>query len=306
MDYLLILAGFGGLLIGGDLLVRGAVDIATRLRVSAIVIGVTLVGFGTSVPELLTSVQAALVDAPGISVGNVVGSNIANILLILGAAAALRPLAVSGAAFRRDGSVLVLASMVCLAMILMGTLGRPAALVFLAGLGAYVIVALRSGDAAEGAAQGILPKLPLSVVTFIGGLVLTLVAARALVTGSVGVASSLGVSEAVIGLTVVAIGTSMPELVTSVVAARKGQADLAFGNIVGSCIFNILGILGVTALVTPIEVPAVIAAFDIWVMLGATAALVLAAVSGWRISRGEGLAFLAGYVAYLVWLVRGV
>ena len=303
MAYLLILAGFAGLLVGGEFLVRGAVAIAERLRVSPIVIGVTLVGFGTSMPELLTSVQAALAGAPGIAVGNVVGSNIVNILLILGAAAAIRPIVVGGPAFRRDGTVLALATALCLAVVLTGTLGRVAGLAFVAGLAAYVVLAIRTGAAVEPEPSEARPSMLRAILLFLGGLLVTLAAARALVFGAVDVATQLGVSEAVIGLTVVAIGTSLPELVTSIVAARRGQADLAFGNIVGSNIFNVLGILGITALVQPLAVPASIAAVDIWVMVGATVALVVAAVTGWRITRREGAAFVAAYAAYLVWLV---
>lgn len=303
MSYLLILAGFAGLLLGGEMLVRGAVAVAERLRISPIVIGVTLVGFGTSTPELLTSVQAALAGAPGIALGNVVGSNIVNILLILGAAAAIRPIAVGGAAFRRDGAVLALATVLCLAVVLMGELGRAAGLVFLAGLVAYVIFAIRTGAAVEPEPDAAPLGMGVASVLFVAGLAITIVGARALVFGAVDLATAFGVSEAVVGLTVVAVGTSLPELVTSLVAARKGQSDLAFGNIVGSNIFNVLGILGVTALVQPLAVPPEIAAFDIWVMVAATVALVWAAVSGWRITRGEGTAFVLAYVAYLGWLV---
>lgn len=306
MAILLIVAGFVGLLIGGELLVRGAVVVAERLRISPIVIGVTLVGFGTSVPELLTSVQAALAGSPGIAVGNVVGSNIVNILLILGAAAAIRPIAVGSAAFRRDGTVLALASLLCLGVVLTGTLGAVAGIVFLGALVVYVVYAIRTGAAVEAEPSASLPGMPAALLLTFGGLVITLIAARALVTGSVSVAAAWGVSEAVIGLTIVAIGTSMPEFVTSLVAARRGRADLAFGNIVGSNIFNILGILGVTALVRPLEVPTVIASFDIWVMIAATAALVAAAVTGWRITRAEGGALVAGYAVYLGWLVAAL
>ncbi len=306
LDIILIVAGFVGLLIGGELLVRGAVAVAERLRISPIVIGVTLVGFGTSMPELLTSVQAAMAGAPGIAVGNVVGSNVVNILLILGAAAAIRPISVGGAAFRRDGTVLALATGLCLVVVLSGELGRLAGAVFIAGLAGYVALAIRTGAAVEADLSAPPPRMPVALAFFVGGLLVTLLAARALVTGAVSVAAASGVSEAVIGLTVVAIGTSMPELVTSIVAARRGQSDLAFGNIVGSNIFNILGILGVTALVEPLQVPAEIAVFDIWVMVAATVALVVAAVTGWRITRREGIAFVAAYAAYLGWLVVGL
>jgi cation:H+ antiporter len=140
------------------------------------------------------------------------------------------------------------------------------------------------------------------VLLFLAGLALTLVGARMLVTGAVGLAGAMGVPEAVIGLTVVAVGTSLPELATSVIAARKGQSDVAFGNIVGSNIFNVLGILGVTALVAPLEVPAAIAGVDVWVLLGATALMLAAAVTGWRITRAEGAAMLALYAGYVGWL----
>ncbi|WP_298430011.1 calcium/sodium antiporter [uncultured Jannaschia sp.] len=303
MSILLIALGFAGLLIGGEFLVRGAVAVAERLRLSPIVIGITLVGFGTSMPELLASVQAALVGAPGIAVGNVVGSNIANILLILGAAAAIRPVIVARGEFRRDGTVLALATLLCLAAVLSGTLGRGAGLVFLAGLAVYIIHTIRTGAAEPADPLASRPSMATALLCVAGGLVALLVGARALVSGAVTVAADLGVSEAVIGLTVVAIGTSMPELITSILAARRGQSALAFGNIVGSNIFNILGILGVTALVHPLEVPSVIAGFDIWVMLGATTVLMVAALTVGRIARALGVALLIAYAAYLGWLV---
>ncbi|MFO6465680.1 calcium/sodium antiporter [Jannaschia sp. KMU-145] len=303
MSILLIALGFAGLLIGGEFLVRGAVAIAERLRLSPVVIGITLVGFGTSMPELLASVQAALVGAPGIAVGNVVGSNIANILLILGAAAAIRPVIVARGEFRRDGTVLALATLLCLAAVLTGTLGRGAGLVFLAGLAVYIVHTIRTGAADPADPLAARPSMATALLCVVGGLVALLVGARSLVSGAVTVAADLGVSEAVIGLTVVAIGTSMPELITSVLAARRGQSALAFGNIVGSNLFNILGILGVTALVHPLEVPSVIAGFDIWVMLGATAVLMVAVLTVGRIGRPLGAALLLGYAAYLGWLV---
>ncbi|MGB3554326.1 MAG: sodium:calcium antiporter, partial [Jannaschia sp.] len=199
--------------------------------------------------------------------------------------------------------VLAAASLLCLAIVLSGSLGRVSGLLFLLCLAAYVTHAIRTGAAVEAEPSATTLRMPVALVIFGGGLLLTLVAARALVGGAVSVAEAWGVSEAVIGLTIVAIGTSMPELVTSIVAARKGQADLAFGNIVGSNIFNILGILGVTAIVSPLQVPDVIARFDIWVMIAATVALVAAAVTGWRITRREGMVFVAGYATYLGWLV---
>ena len=311
MTLALILAGFAGLLIGGDLLVRGAVGIAQRLAVSPLVIGLTLVGFGTSTPELVTSVQAALIDAPGIAVGNVVGSNIANILLIMGIAAVIHPVAASRAAFRRDGTALVIATLLCVGIALAGSITRWAGAGLVVLLAGYVAIAFFSERGSQATGAGTLPAgtrvdkaeqrgLPRLFATFLGGLVLTLVGARFLVDGSVELARIAGISESIIGLTIVAVGTSLPELVTSAVAARRGEGDVAFGNIVGSNLFNILGILGTTALVAPIAVPAEIARFDIWIMLGATAALIGATVTGWRICRWEGALLLLAYAGYLL------
>ena len=301
MIVLFLVGGLAGLVLGGELLVRGAVAIATRYRVPPLVIGLTLVGFGTSMPELVTSVQAALAGSPGIAVGNVVGSNIANILLILGIAAVIRPFATDPAALRRDGAVLVLATLGVAGLVLSGVVGRVAGTLLVAGLLAYLIwtyAAMRGSMRTEPAAPAGL-SVPLAALASAGGLVLTILGARLLVDGAIDLARTFGVSEAIIGLTIVAVGTSLPELVTSVVAARRGQGDIAFGNIVGSNIFNLFGILGATALVSPLAVPEQIARIDIWVLLGATGLMVAACVSGLRVSRAEGAAMVLGYGAYL-------
>jgi cation:H+ antiporter len=305
VDFLYSLGGFTGLVIGGDYLVRGAVAIAQQWRISPMVIGLTLVGFGTSTPELVTSVQAALQGAPGIAIGNVVGSNTANILLILGAAAVILPLSVNRSDFRRDGTALMLVTLVCVGIVLYGFVGRSAGVALLVALAAYLFLAFRSGEAAaELPVSGEAPGAPWLIM--LGGLVLTILAARFLVQGAIALAAGLGVSEAVIGVTIVAVGTSMPELVTSVVAAQRGQADVALGNVIGSNLFNILGILGATAVISPMTVPDQIAGFDIWVMLAATALLVVAAVTGWQITRREGLLLLTGYLAYIAVLTAMV
>ena len=306
MDFLLIGLGLVGLLLGGELLVRGAVGVAARLGLSPMVIGLTLVGFGTSTPELLTSVQAALAGAPGIALGNVVGSNTANILLILGVAALLLPVAVVPGTFRRDGAALALATALCVAATLTGTIGRLWGAVLVAGLAVFLVTTLRSARAAPDAPAEALPGLgaPLarSLVLSVAGLGVTILGARLLVDGAVSVATDYGVSEALIGVTVVAVGTSLPELATTLVAARRGQNDVAFGNVIGSNIFNVLAILGITALIEPLAVAPQIAALDIWVMTAATVALIAVAVTGWRITRGEGAALLAAYAAYIAWL----
>jgi cation:H+ antiporter len=313
MDIILLLAGFIGLVIGGDLLVRGAVSVARNYGISPMVIGLTLVGFGTSTPELVTSLQAAFAGSPGIAIGNVVGSNTANILLILGLTALIAPITVQPETFRRDGLVLALATAACLAIALTGDIGRLAGFSLAVALGAYLAFTFRMDRAAQqrNSAEwaGVPDSLPedsfgiwRAAAIFVFGLLLTVGAARLLVTGAISLAADLGVSEAVIGVTIVAIGTSMPELITSVMAARKQQPDIAFGNIIGSNIFNIFGILGVTALVHPLPVPDEIMDLDIWVMVLAAVSLILAAWSGWRITRREGLAMLAAYCAYLGWL----
>ncbi|MGF1641038.1 MAG: calcium/sodium antiporter [Rhodospirillales bacterium] len=313
MVYLELVAGFALLVAGGDCLVRGAVALARRLGVSPLLIGLTLVGFGTSTPELLTSVQAALIGSPGIAVGNVVGSNTANILLILGIAALLSPLRTSPAAFRRDGTVVLLAALACVGVVLFGHLDRPIGVVLVGLLVGYIVYTYRHErvvhdasaamhEAEASAAEPVPARLWVSLLFTVGGLALTLLGARLLVDGSIGLARAAGVSETIVGLTLVAIGTSLPELVTSIVAALRRQADVAFGNIVGSNIYNVFGILGVTAMVRPIPVPPEIARLDVWVMLAATLLLLLFSVTGWRVTRSEGGVLLAAYVAYIGYL----
>ncbi len=304
MIYLEIIAGFVLLVIGGDLLVRGAVNIARNIGVSPLLIGITLVGFGTSTPELVTSVQAALVGSPGIAVGNVVGSNIANILLILGIAALLRPIDTPRAAFRRDGSAVFLATAVCTIIVIAEYLSRAAGGVLVAFLFVYMAYSYwGERNHVEVDDPDNKPLKPwLAVLYAAGGLALVIVGAQFLVFGAIQLAEAAGVSETIIGLTIVAVGTSLPELITSVMAAIRKQSDVAFGNIVGSNIYNVFGILGVTALVQPIPMPPEIIQFDIWVMVGATIALLVFAATSWRISRSEGGIFLAAYFGYLGYL----
>lgn len=314
--YLLLAAGLVLLTLGGDTLVRGASTAAKSLGVSPLLIGLTLVGFGTSTPELVTSLTAAAAGSPGIAVGNVVGSNTANILLILGLTALIAPIAVDRAAFRRDGWVLVIASLVCAAAVLAGRIDWIWGIAMMAMLAAYVVFAYlgernvqdperdkyeHMAETAPDAKGGVVVGLGLAVL----GIALTIGGANLLVNNAIVIARDLGVSDTIIGLTVVAVGTSLPELVTSVVAALRRQADVALGNIVGSNIYNVLGILGITAVVAPIRIPAEIARLDIWVMLAATALLVVFVRTGLKIVRWEGLALMVAYAAYVWWLVRG-
>lgn len=315
MTYGLLALGLVLLVAGGDTLVRGATTAARSLGVSPLLIGLTLVGMGTSAPELVTSLTAVLAGSPGIAMGNVVGSNTANILLILGLAALISPIVVDRDAFRRDGWVLVGSTALCVLAVIAGTIDYRWGMAMLAGLAAYLVWAWRGErqhrdrearkyehltEDAPDAPGGFWVGLGLAVV----GIGLTVGGARLLVDNAVIVAREVGVSDTIIGLTVVAVGTSLPELVTSAVAAFRKHSDVALGNVIGSNIYNILGILGVTALVAPIRVPPEIIRLDIWVMVAATALVVLFVRTGMRIVRLEGLALLVAYGVYLGWLAR--
>ncbi|MBE3638764.1 calcium/sodium antiporter [Mangrovicoccus algicola] len=318
--WLPLLGGLVLLILGGDLLVRGAVRVAGALGVPPLVIGLTLVGFGTSTPELVTSLQAALSGAPGIAFGNIVGSNIANILLIGGVAALICPIAVESVALRRDGMAMLGAALAFAAMAWVLPPGRLAGFAGIALLCAYLYAAFRHEAAApadhgaakdkelalEGADPATRPgrggTLWLNLGIALGGLVLVVLGGKFLVDGAVSLARGMGISETVIGLTIVAVGTSMPELVTSVIAGLKRQGEVAFGNIVGSNIYNILGIGGTTLAVVPGPVPPEMLRLDLPVMVAVSLLFVVLARTGWRLSRPEGLVLLAGYGAYL-WAV---
>jgi cation:H+ antiporter len=312
---LFVVVGLVGLVIGGEMLVRGAVSAAKSFGISPMVIGLTLVGFGTSTPELVTSLQAALSGSSGIAIGNVVGSNIGNVLLILGIAALLAPITVNPAAFMRDGMVMVIATLLCLVAMLIGDVSRWVGAAFILFLVCYLSFTLWSERRATGSAATVVYEaeadaipgpdytLGKSLGIAVLGLLATIFGARFLVSGSVSLAQSAGISETVIGLTIVAIGTSMPELVTSIIAVRKGQGDVALGNILGSNIFNILGILGITSIVQPMAVPPEIMQLDVWVMCATTLLLVVFARTGWCIGRREGSVMLACYFGYIAWLL---
>jgi cation:H+ antiporter len=324
----IVLPLLGGLILlalGGELLVRGAVRVAERMGVSPLLIGLTLVGFGTSTPELVTSVQAAIIGSPGIAVGNVVGSNIANILLILGISAILFPIAVGSNALKRDGTLVVVVAALLTLVGLFWTLDRIVGLLFVFGLVGYIVyawgqervgtdghtAAYERAEAFEethapilnppptsDASGSLLPALAMAV----GGLLLVILGGRLFVDGAITLARGFGISETVIGLTIVAVGTSMPELITSVVAAIRKHSDVALGNILGSNIYNIFGIAGLTGLIAPTEIPNQIATFDNFVMLAVSVALLVLARTGWKIGRLEGAALLTGYVAYVWWI----
>ncbi len=301
MDYLFIVIGLAGLFFGGDALVRGSVSIAHRLAVPPFVIGLTVVGFGTSTPELLVSAQAALQGAPDIAVGNIVGSNVANILLIVGLTGLVWPIHVAGRSLKRDLAFMVGSGLVLIPLFAMGTVGLSAGVALVAGLVIYLLWAfLKPGQGASDSddtqhAASLVGAL-LWVAVGLAGL---LIGARFLVEGAVSIAQDFGVSEAFIGLTIVAVGTSLPELATSLIAAVRRQSDIAIGNVVGSNIFNVLGILGVTAIITPIPIAPRFLTFDGPVMIAASCVLAGLLLKRAQIGRRVGGALLVGYAVYI-------
>ena len=310
MDFLFVMIGLVILMAAGDALVRGAVALSLRAGIPAIVVGSTIVAFGTSAPELLVSVQAALADAPGIALGNVVGSNIANIWLVLGVPALIAPIGGVTRGATRNLLFMLVSTVVFTALILPGTI------VWWGGLVLLALVALMVGDsvrhslearAADRAETALadLEDVDLHIAGWkiaalmVVGLVGLPVGADLLVDGARAIARDFGVSETLIGLTIVAVGTSLPELATSVMAAVRRETDVAIGNVVGSNIFNLTFIIGVTALLTPIQVPEEILRRDIWAMI--LAALVVASFILMNRSMGRlvGVAFLAIYAGYI-------
>lgn len=317
-----IVGGLVLLVLGGDALVRGAAGLARHARVTPTVIGLTVVAAGTSMPELVVSVLAALDGAPGLAAGNVVGSNIFNIAAILGIAALIAPLAVQRSTLRREYPVMLAAAVALHLMVLDGAIGRVEAGLLLAGIVAFTAGAIRAGrreGAALAGAEGAAPSgaegdavpagfgsLRRDVLGALAGAGLLALGSRLLVDGAVDVATAWGVSAAVIGLTVVAAGTSLPELTASVIAARRGQDDVAVANVIGSNVFNVLGIIGVTALIHPLAVPAEIVHRDDFWMIGLSLVLLPMMATGLRISRGEGAVLLAAFGVWVSLLVASL
>jgi cation:H+ antiporter len=305
MDYLYILIGLAGLFFGGEALVRGSVAIAERMGISKLVIGLTIVGFGTSMPELLVSMNAALAGSSDIALGNVVGSNTANILLILGVSALVYPISNWDKNVRRDALVALAVAALTLILVQFAVIGRLAGALMIGGLGLYLWSIFAAEKLAPSQitdesdphrAPGLSPLMAGGAVIL--GLILLVTGADFLVDGATSIARALGISEAVIGLTIVAVGTSLPELATSVSAALRKQSDVALGNVVGSNIFNILGILGLTAFVHPVGVGPSFASFDTPVMLAVTLLLAGLLFFAKVIDRRIGGAMVAAYVAY--------
>lgn len=318
MTFVYLIAGLVLLVAGAEVLVRGAAKLAAQFGISPLVIGLTVVAFGTSAPETAVSVQAALNGSGDIAIGNVVGSNIANVLLILGMTALVAPLVVSRQLIRLDVPIMIGASLVTFGLAWDGELSRIDGALLFAGVVAYtlfLIISSRREKAAEaddefakefGLDEPAKPHAGLiNAGLVLAGLVLLVVGSNFLVEGAVALARALGLSELVIGLTVIAIGTSLPELATSIMAAIRGERDIAVGNIVGSNIFNLLCVLGLASLVSPqtIGVSSNALAFDFPVMIAVAFACLPIFFAGYSINRWEGLLFMAYYVAYTAYLI---
>ncbi len=308
MMYLQLIGGFVFLLGGAEFLVRGSVATAKLLGISPLVIGMTIIALGTSLPELVVSANAALAGAISMAVGNVVGSNIANVLLVLGAATVVVPVAVTGKAFIYEGAAMIAGTVAFVAIALTGVIGFWSGFGLFAAFLGFLVHAywreLRGRDAAaihvkEVEALAGLPRtISFAVLVLVLGLAGVLLGAEVLVAGGITAARQFGVAEEVIGLTVIAIGTSLPELAASAMAAYRGHGEVALGNILGSNLFNLMCVAGVVAMFTPLVVPDQILRFDLWVML-ATTILLLPFLVGRRLGRGAAIALLAAYAAYV-------
>jgi len=303
-NILLIIAGFVLLFLGGELLLRGSIALAKRFQLSNLLIGAVVIGFGTSTPELSASISAALKGAPDIALGNVIGSNTANVFLIAGMAGLLCPLKIPYANVHRDVVMMVVSSVMLVVMMWFETLDMITGVIFLLTLAGYIIWSFQSSDddcdneaiSAKTYSTGMaFVLLAVGIATLTGG-------AALMVDGVIGVARRFGISEAIIGLTVVAVGSSLPELATAIISSIQKQSEMVLGNIIGSSIFNVLAILGVTALIQPIPVSPQMMAFDVWVMIAATLLLTLLIVMGIKISRRIGSLMVIGYLSYVIWL----
>lgn len=311
MVWVMLAVGLAVLITGAELLVRGASRLAAALGLSPLVIGLTVVSFGTSSPELAVSVQSSLSGQPDIALGNVVGSNICNVLFILGIAATIIPLKVAHQLIRIDVPLMIGISVLLLLLAWDGQISRIDGALLFSGIIAYIGFTIYQGhkDNAQDQAEVITntsARSPLQIVLQLGmigaGLFLLVLGSDWMVNSAVAIAQALGISELVIGLTIIALGTSLPEVAASVVASLKGERDIAVGNVVGSNLFNILAILGLTSLIAPITVAPNILVFDLPIMIVVALACLPVFFTGMQIARWEGVLFLVYYVAYTVFL----
>jgi len=308
MDILLTLGGLVALIVGAEIMVRGAVELALRARISPLVVGLTVVSLGTSAPELLVSLVAAMKGSSALAVGNVVGSNISNISLVLGAAILVYPITVDRDAYRIHWPVMMVVSLLFTALLWDDVFARWEGLVFILLLVSYVVWMIWASRRASGqpGTKPVEVSTPLwrSLLYVAIGVVGLALGAEWFVEGAVRIAESLGVSKQLIGVTVVAIGTSLPELVTSLMAAFRKQSDISIGNLIGSNIFNLLGIIGVSAVVLPIRLDHESFLLDLGVMLLISLVLYPFMRLGRNLGRWQGMLLLAAYAAYLVLVIQ--
>ncbi len=307
LDFLKLFGGFVYLLMGGDLLVRGALGLARESNVPPMIVGLTVVAMGTSAPELMVSTMSALSGFPGIAIGNVVGSNIANVLLVLGVPVLIHPIVCDQEGLGKQTSLLVAVSVLFLLMCAFGSITFLGGVLLVFLLVVFLVLATRGTallpmDDAEEELERVLGlpsyKSTISLFIILGAVMLPLGADLG-VGGAAGLAAGWGVSEAVIGLSLIALGTSLPELSTTVIAALHKSSDVAIGNVIGSNMFNILAILGITALLTDIPVDPMFLRFDLWVMFGCTVLLWIFILTKTTIRKPVGIMFLAGYLSYM-------
>lgn len=309
-----IIVGLLLLVAGGEFLVKGAVALAKRFGIPTIIVGLTVVSLGTSAPEMVVSIMATLRGAPDIALGNVIGSNIANVLLVLGMTAIVYPVVADPKTAKTDGVFMVLISIILLLMMQGGVIGRIEGGLLVTIMVIYLLhlrSMVKRGDGAdiiEELEEETAYEAPLwkAALLTVGGIALLVVGAEILVGGASELARLLGVSEAVIGLTIIAMGTSAPELMTCVVAAYRKHSDIALGNIIGSNIFNILAVLGVASFIHPIDVNPMLLDVDVWVMLAASVILVPMMLTDRKISRFEGSLFLGCYIGYIIYQYLGI
>ncbi len=303
LDVLLIVIGVTMVLIGADRLTEGASALARRMNMPEIIIGLTIVAAGTSAPELFVSLVSALKGTAGLAVGNVVGSNTMNAMLIVGCAAMVAPMTISRSTVKKDIPFSVAASVLLILIAADSFLGRWDGIILLMGFTVFMVYTLRQAKV-DSATEVQTETSPVwrNIVYLLGGLLGLVVGSNLFVDSASNVALSLGISEGVVGLTVVAGGTSLPELATSVVAARKGQSAIAIGNVIGSNVFNILMILGLTATISPLQIEG-ITTIDMAVMLVSVALVWLFSFTKFTVERWEGALLVIGYLVYLCWLI---
>ncbi|GHB04795.1 sodium:calcium antiporter [Algimonas arctica] len=304
VDFAFIILGLLLLVGGGEAIVRGSVSVADRFGMSKALIGATLVGFGTSLPEFVATFGAAAQGADGIAFGNVLGSDIVNLLFILGLCSLIYPMVTPKEGLKRDFFFVMIASVACLVAIVLGGISQIFAAILCVLFLIYILNIFRSDrEGLEGDIPEVRYPLPIAAIFVVIGIALLVGGAGVLIKGSVGVATAFGVSEAIIGITIVGVGTSAPELAASLVASVKKENAIAFGNIVGSNIFNVFAVLGITGLIFPITVSSNFSIFDGLVLVAATAAMFGFALTKGKISRLEGAALTSAYIVYLVWLI---